>query len=81
MINASINPLGISKEFSDDPSSSMDKLKEHQSILRAQDMLMRQCNLSEDEAYHMLADMAKKRNLQLTDIANQLIETAKRLTI
>jgi AmiR/NasT family two-component response regulator len=81
VINATANPLEIAKEFSEEQNATMIKLEEHQSILRAQDMLMRQRNLNEEEAYQMLQDMAKKRNMKLTEIANQLIETAKRLTI
>lgn len=81
MINVTVNPLGIPKEFNDEQSAKMLELEEYQTISRAQDMLMRQRNINEDEAYKMLADMAKKRNMKLTDIAHQLIETAKRLTI
>ena len=81
MINATANLLETADEYREDQNANMIKLEEHQAVQRAQDMLMRQRNLNEEEAYQMLQDMAKKRNMKLTEIANQFIETAKRLTI
>lgn len=47
----------------------------------ARDLLMHQRSLSADEAYAMLCTMADKRKVSLTDIATQLLEVSRMLTL
>ena len=54
---------------------------EQKLIDSARDILMRQRNLNPEEAYALLAEMAEKRKVGLSDIAAQLLTISKMLTI
>lgn len=54
---------------------------EQKLIDTARDILMRQRNLSQDDAMVLLKEMAEKRKTGLPDIATQLVEISKMLTI
>lgn len=57
------------------------KLDERKYTEQAKGLLMRQRNLSEDEAYSLLRSMAMKKNVKLADLSKQLIEAAKMLIV
>ncbi len=67
--------------YQEDIEQNCFNLHDQKIVERARDILMRQRNLGENEAYEMLTNMAKKRNIKLVDFSNQLIETAKLLII
>jgi response regulator NasT len=67
--------------YQEDIEQNSFDLHDQKIVERAKDILMRQRNLSEYEAYELLSTMAKKRNIKLIDVSNQLIETAKLLII
>jgi len=47
----------------------------------AKDILMHQRDLSEEQAYLLLSEMADKRKTGMVDISLQLINITKRLTV
>lgn len=47
----------------------------------AKDILMHQRDLSEEQAYSLLSEMAEKRRVGLVDMSAQLISITKRLTV
>lgn len=47
----------------------------------AKEILMHQRDLSEDQAYSLLSEMASKRKTGMADISLQLINITKRLTV
>lgn len=47
----------------------------------ARDILMHQRDLSEEQAYSLLLEMAEKRKTGVADISLQLVNITKRLTI
>ena len=47
----------------------------------ARDILMHQRDLSEEQAYTLLLEMAEKRKTGVADISSQLINITKRLTV
>ncbi|WP_232411249.1 MULTISPECIES: ANTAR domain-containing protein [unclassified Methylophilus] len=47
----------------------------------AKDILMHQRDLSEEQAYSLLSEMADKRKTGMADISLQLINITKRLTV
>jgi two-component system, response regulator / RNA-binding antiterminator len=67
--------------YQDEVQQSAYDLQEQKIIDRARDILMRQRNLTENQAHEMLSTMARKKNMKLVDASKQLIETAKMLII
>ncbi|MGV3581499.1 MAG: ANTAR domain-containing response regulator [Methylophilus sp.] len=57
------------------------KSENHVVIERAKELLMRQRNIEEHEAYAMLRTMAMQRNIKIVDLSDQLLQVAKMLTI
>ncbi len=57
------------------------KLSDHKVVEHAQEKLMKQCQINEDETFEMLSNMASQRNIKLFSLSNQLIETTKKLII
>lgn len=57
-------------------SAEEQKLVDH-----ARDILMRQRNLSIEDAYHLLSEMAKKRKISVADISQQLVTLTQKLTV
>jgi two-component system, response regulator / RNA-binding antiterminator len=57
------------------------KSGERVAIEGAKELLMRQRNLEEVEAYAMLRTMAMQRNMKIVDLSNQLLEVAKMLIV
>jgi AmiR/NasT family two-component response regulator len=47
----------------------------------AKDILMHQRDLSEEQAYSLLSEMADKRKTGMVDMSLQLINITKRLTV
>jgi AmiR/NasT family two-component response regulator len=47
----------------------------------AKDILMHQRDLSEEQAYSLLSEMAEKRKTGMVDMSLQLINITKRLTV
>lgn len=68
-------------EYQEDIERNAYDLQEQKIVSRAIDILMRQRNLTENQAHEMLSTMAKRRNIKLLDVSRQLIETAKMLII
>ena len=69
---AKLNSLDFAETFENDANAL---------IQRAKEILMRQRGLDDHAAYLLLADIAEKRRMSVISIAQQLIETANRLTI
>lgn len=57
------------------------KLDERKIVERAKGLLMKQRNLNEEQAYGMLRDMAMQKKVKMADLANQLVEVAKVLSL
>jgi len=55
-------------------------LEDQKLVESARDILMHQRDLSEDQAYSLLAEMAYKRKTGIADISLQLVNITKRLT-
>lgn len=55
--------------------------EEQKLIDTARDILVRQRNLSTEDALAMLNDMADKRKTGLVDISSQLVTITKKLTV
>jgi len=55
------------------------KLSERKQVERAKGLLMQSRGLSEDEAYHALRKLAMSKKLRLSDVAQQVIDTAELL--
>lgn len=81
MIEAAITRFEETKPLTQELKLANEKLDERKVVERAKDMLMRQRNLNEDEAYSMLRSMAIKKNMKLAELSSQLIDAAKMLTI
>lgn len=81
MIEAAIARFEETKPLTQELKLANEKLDERKVVERAKDMLMRQRNLNEDEAYSMLRSMAIKKNMKLAELSSQLIDAAKMLTI
>jgi two-component system, response regulator / RNA-binding antiterminator len=81
MINATVARIKQTKEMIEDFSPSNSSSEERVVIERAKEMLIRQRNLEENEAYAMLRTMAMQRNMKIVDLSKQLLEVAKMLTI
>ncbi len=56
-------------------------LDEKQTVDRARDILMRQMNMNDVEAYALLTEMAGKRKTGLADMSLQLLKVSRVLTI
>lgn len=63
------------------PPSTMLSQEEQKLVDSARDILMRQRDLNEEEAYLLLSEMADKRKTGMADISLQLINITKRLTV
>jgi len=81
VIEAAISRFEETKQLRQPLKQANEMLEEQKVVERAKDILMRQRNLNEEEAYRMLRSMAMKKNMQLADISSQLIDVAKVLTI
>jgi response regulator NasT len=81
VIEAAISRFEETKQLRQTLKQANEMLEEQKVVERAKDILMRQRNLNEEEAYRMLRSMAMKKNMQLADISSQLIDVAKVLTI
>jgi two-component system, response regulator / RNA-binding antiterminator len=84
VINATIARVKETKEMKemmDEFTPSNSNSEERAVIERAKEILMRQRNLEEGEAYAMLRTMAMQRNMKIADLSNQLLEVAKMLTV
>lgn len=55
------------------------RLSDRKIIERAKGLLMKQRSLDEDEAYSLLRSIAMKKNMKISDLSNQLVETAAML--
>jgi len=55
-------------------------LEDQKLIDSARDILMHQRDLSAEQAYRLLAEMASKRKTGIADISLQLVNVTKRLT-
>lgn len=55
------------------------KLSERKLVERAKGLLMQSRGMSEDDAYHALRKLAMSRKLRLSDVAQQVIDTAELL--
>ena len=80
VIDATIEKYKESKEL-DEFAHTNKKLEDQVIIERAKEMLMRQRNIEEHEAYAMLRTMAMQRNIKIVDLSDQLLQVAKMLTI
>ena len=56
--------------------SARSELADRKIVEKAKGILMRQKNVAEDEAYHMLRKMAMKQNTKLVSVARKLISVA-----
>ena len=81
VIEAAIARLEEIKQLRNELSQTKAKLDERKVIERAKGILMYQRSLDEDGAYSLLCSMAMKKSMRLVDLSNQLINTAKLLTI
>jgi response regulator NasT len=63
----------------DELAQTRSKLSERKLIERAKGILMKEKNLSEDDAYRMLRKLAMDRNLSLGTLAEQVITVARLL--
>ena len=63
----------------DELAQTRTKLSERKLIDRAKGILMKEKNLSEDEAYRMLRKLAMDKNLPLGELAGQVVTVAKLL--
>jgi response regulator NasT len=81
VIQAAVTKVSKNKNVLDEVQQPNNDLAEQQIIDRAKDIIMRQRNLNETEAYDMLINMAAKKRMKIVDLANQLIDVAKMLTI
>jgi two-component system, response regulator / RNA-binding antiterminator len=80
VINATTARFKEAKEIDELAHVSL-KSGERVAIEHAKELLMRQRNLDEDEAYAMLRSMAMQRNMNIVDLSNQLLEVAKMLIV
>lgn len=64
----------------DELTDAQMQLADRKRIERAKGILMRQKNMSEDEAYRALRKLAMDRNLKLAEVAEQLINVHKLLS-
>jgi two-component system, response regulator / RNA-binding antiterminator len=80
VIDASTLRFKETKEL-DDFAHANTKSEDIVVIERAKELLMRQRNLDEEDAYAMLRTMAMQRNIKIVDLSNQLLQVAKMLTI
>ncbi len=55
--------------------------EEQKLVDHARDILMRQRNLSTDDAYQLLSEMAEKRKISVADISQQLVTLTQKLTV
>lgn len=79
MIDRAVSPSSV-KSASHDFAETLER-DANALIQRAKEILMRQRGLNDEAAYSLLADIAQKRRKSVASIAQQLIETANRLTI
>ena len=80
VIDVSTERFKESKEL-DEFAHTNTKPEDHVVIERAKELLMRQRNIEEHEAYAMLRTMAMQRNIKIVDLSDQLLQVAKMLTI
>ena len=81
VIESAVARFEEAKQLRNELQLSNEKSDDSQVIERAKVILMRQLNIDEDEASKILHSMAMKRNVRLANLANQLIDAAKMLTI
>ncbi len=81
VIESAVARFEEAKQLRNELQLSNEKSDDSQLIERAKVILMRQLNIDEDEASKILHSMAMKRNVRLANLANQLIDAAKMLTI
>jgi response regulator NasT len=81
VIQVAVTKVSKNKNVLDEVQQPNNDLAEQQIIDRAKDIIMRQRNLNETEANVMLINMAAKKRMKIVDLANQLIDVAKMLTI
>jgi two-component system, response regulator / RNA-binding antiterminator len=80
VIDVSTEGFKESKEMDEQAHPHL-KSENHVVIERAKELLMRQRNIEEHEAYAMLRTMAMQRNIKIVDLSDQLLQVAKMLTI
>jgi two-component system, response regulator / RNA-binding antiterminator len=80
VIDVSTERFKESKELDEFAHTNI-KSEDYVVIERAKELLMRQRNLEEHEAYAMLRTMAMQRNIKIVDLSDQLLQVAKMLTI
>jgi two-component system, response regulator / RNA-binding antiterminator len=80
VIDVSTERFKESKELDEFAHTNI-KSDDYVVIERAKELLMRQRNLGEHDAYAMLRTMAMQRNIKIVDLSHQLLQVAKMLTI
>ncbi len=79
VINAAIVRFDEFKILKDELNEANTKLAERKVIEKAKGLLMKQRNITEDEAYAMLRNMAMSQNMRLATLAEQVVKAAKLL--
>ena len=79
VINAAIVRFDEFKILKDELNEANTKLAERKVIEKAKGKYMKQRNITEDEAYAMLRNMAMSQNMRLATLAEQVVKAAKLL--
>lgn len=81
MIETAVVRLENAEQLSDESNKSNTMLDNDEAVERAKSILMCQRSLDEDQAYKLLAHMALKKKMKLSNLSTQLIDVAKMLVI
>lgn len=81
VIKAAVVSLEKAEQLSDELSKSNTMFDNDEVVERAKGILMFQRSFDEDQAYKLLAHMALKKKMKLSNLSTQLIDVAKMLVI
>jgi len=79
ILELTISRFNAFNQLRDELDRTRQQLEERKLVERAKGILMKQCAISEDEAYTQLRKAAMQDNLRLADVAHNIITAARPL--
>ncbi|MBF0266771.1 MAG: ANTAR domain-containing protein, partial [Gammaproteobacteria bacterium] len=79
VLDAAIASFKQYQNLRDELDATKVELKQRKTIDKAKGILMKQRNISEEEAYQLLRKSAMNQNMKIADVANNLISAAELL--
>jgi len=79
ILELTISRFNAFNQLRDELDRTRQQLEERKLVERAKGILMKQCAISEDEAYAQLRKAAMQDNLRLADVAHNIITAARPL--